>query len=982
MIDFDDSFKLLTKKPPFAWQRSLYERFLADKIPDACDIPTGLGKTSVITIWLLALAEKLLENPAENKIPRRLVYVVDRRVIVDQATKEAEKVLKRVRALSRLSAMNEKHSDLRGIFEVLKSVSFLRDEKNLIALSTLRGEFADNREWCLDPARPAIIVGTIDMIGSRLLFSAYGGVGESYKALQAGLLGQDSLVVIDEAHLSPAFMQMLRPLQSFVNRKNEIKRFQVMSLSATLADEEAENLKKFTLEDDAPEDLQNEVAEPRLNAEKKIEWHRYQVAEDILKSKKAVESVRDEQAKEMAKVAARYKDLPVSVLIFGATVDLVKKIRKYLIETEKIDTNQVLQMIGGMRGFERDELVKHEIFKQFDPNRIRGEKDKASFLVATSVAEVGVNLDADFAVCDLTAADSFVQRIGRVNRFGKTSSVVTIVYNEKLEDDAEPEKFEHESAQAKATFLALKAQENGASLNASPLILRGIKFPPECYLPKPVSPPLDAARIDDWAMTSLKQNDFRRPLVSYWLRGVTVDNKAETSLCWRADFRLITENEKLTGIEKKDKVIEKRIEKKLIATVKTVRVKSRECARESTGRAEKTILAVAEKFPAERAVIISAGNDYEVTTLADLAGLKEQNGKNELFPKLMFATVILPCEVGGLEKGIAVDDSKQLTLVDDVVEKPQKEIFSKRNDSSRSNQPKAEWLRLKLVEVENGWKVERINGDENLFADKTYESFNDAVSQIAKAENRKSVKHIDLGFPGEAEDEEESPKKRKLAYLISKKSPEANLPNEGEADDETEDESASIGFTEDASKKFDGEVTVEKHNRDVALFAKQLAEKLYLNLNFVEALEIAGARHDKGKNRKCWQSAVGNTDLEKPPLAKSKQTWFNFKLNDYYRHEFGSLVEAESDEALTQNPNRDLILHLIAAHHGYARPHFPERAFDRENPTGENREIAMRAMQRFAQLQIRYGWWQLAYLEAILKAADALASRAEAKGEI
>ena len=47
-----------------------------------------------------------------------------------------------------------------------------------LAISTLRGQFADNAEWRDDPARPAIITGTVDMIGSRLLFSGY-AVGSS-----------------------------------------------------------------------------------------------------------------------------------------------------------------------------------------------------------------------------------------------------------------------------------------------------------------------------------------------------------------------------------------------------------------------------------------------------------------------------------------------------------------------------------------------------------------------------------------------------------------------------------------------------------------------------------------------------------------------------------------------------------------------------------------------------------------------------------
>jgi hypothetical protein len=39
-------------------------------------------------------------------------------------------------------------------------------------------------------------------------------------------------------------------------------------------------------------------------------------------------------------------------------------------------------------------------------------------------------------------------------------------------------------------------------------------------------------------------------------------------------------------------------------------------------------------------------------------------------------------------------------------------------------------------------------------------------------------------------------------------------------------------------------------------------------------------------------------------------------------------------------------------------------------------------MLRFNRLQRQYGWWQLAYLEAVLKAADAMASRDFSRGEL
>src|SRR5262245_15656005 len=84
-VQFADAFARLTGNPPFPWQRRLYEEFAAGRFPPSCNLPTGLGKTAVIPIWVVALAN----NPA---LPRRLVYVVNRRTVVDQSTREAERV--------------------------------------------------------------------------------------------------------------------------------------------------------------------------------------------------------------------------------------------------------------------------------------------------------------------------------------------------------------------------------------------------------------------------------------------------------------------------------------------------------------------------------------------------------------------------------------------------------------------------------------------------------------------------------------------------------------------------------------------------------------------------------------------------------------------------------------------------------------------------------------------------------------------------
>ena len=160
-IDFPSAFRALTNgKDPFRWQERLFNEFARGNILDACDIPTGLGKTSVMAIWLAALD---LVSP-DARLPRRLVYVVDRRTVVDQATEEAEQLAKALgdgagKSIDPVIAMLRKRLRL--------------EPGRALPISTLRGQLADNRAWLDDPSAPAIVVGTVDMIGSRLLFQGY-----------------------------------------------------------------------------------------------------------------------------------------------------------------------------------------------------------------------------------------------------------------------------------------------------------------------------------------------------------------------------------------------------------------------------------------------------------------------------------------------------------------------------------------------------------------------------------------------------------------------------------------------------------------------------------------------------------------------------------------------------------------------------------------------------------------------------------------
>jgi CRISPR-associated endonuclease/helicase Cas3 len=91
------------------------------------------------------------------------------------------------------------------------------------------------------------------------------------------------------------------------------------------------------------------------------------------------------------------------------------------------------------------------------------------------------------------------------------------------------------------------------------------------------------------------------------------------------------------------------------------------------------------------------------------------------------------------------------------------------------------------------------------------------------------------------------------------------------------------------------------------------------------------------------------------------------------------VLDAQADPAFNALTDevKDLVLHLIAVHHGRARPHFSvDEAFDPERPLSDVEALAVETPRRFARLQRKYGRWGLAYLESLLRAADWAASAA------
>ena len=385
LTSFREIFGELTDHAPFPWQEKLFARLLAGELPRHCDVPTGLGKTSVIAVWIAALGTALADSAKHGRVPRRLVYIVDRRVVVDQATKEVEQLQARLRC----AGENETRAVLRPLVATLMQASTVPVASG-VTVSTLRGKFADNNAWHLDPSRPAIIVGTVDMIGSRMLFAGYGGVGRNRRSLQAGLMLQDAWVVLDEAHLVPSFENLLSGLEYYSIRSPSLCPFGVTRMSATLAMQMPDAAPKDAKTEEplfGPDDVNNPRVAKRLNAPKSL---RFILAPEVASASKPGDK-REKLAEKMAKEAFALADGKWAVVVFADTVDLVKSIntslRKLLPKEHK---ERVLMLTGEMRGHERDGLIDNEVLKGFSPSRLRGAVALPAFLVATACVEVGM----------------------------------------------------------------------------------------------------------------------------------------------------------------------------------------------------------------------------------------------------------------------------------------------------------------------------------------------------------------------------------------------------------------------------------------------------------------------------------------------------------------------------------------------------------------------------------------------------------------
>ena len=824
---------------------------LSGDLPTALDIPTGLGKTNVMAIWLAA---RLLGA----NLPRRLVYVVDRRVVVDQATRVAEK-------------LREKHAALR--------------------LSTLRGQFADNGDWLTDPSATAIIVGTVDMIGSRLLFSGY-GVGRGMRPVHAGMLGQDTLFVLDEAHLAPPFEALLRAATANGTRlrksRDALPRVHLLTLSAT---QRGSGAGTFALDE---EDVAHCVVRERINARKLLT--RDQIDGAAL-------------ASEMAeKVAGLLDASPAArvVLFCDARKDALA-VEAALLKAQ-VPAKRIALLIGARRVHERARVA--EQLERLGFTGLRKKRDdEPAILIATSAGEVGVDFDADHVVMDLVPWERMVQRLGRVNRRGKYDGSSKVIVLDKgasrsdwLRHGADPD--------AVRSLLGYLTTEDGTA-PCGPRALRNVagEHPQQVDAASskaPLHPSLERATLDAWSLTGLGEHTGR-PEVAPWLRGWVEDDRPQCAVVWRKYLPPV--ETPTPEIEWLFKAAAPHLSEKLEAEAWQVAdwlaerskadAKAKKTAKESSPPEHGLAAIVLAPDGAVRAVVT-----FEA--FRALGAMKPKDAKAAI-PDLASATLVVSTLIGGLSDQGMLDPAAD-GPADDTAE----------GEAWGHDLPWRAVIRKPPLE-------------DAVLPDGAIETFRLPLEKSGED----VVEWLVIGRirPG--------------------------------ADEMT------------GSAKGNEFLALDRHNADVEAQVSDSCEALGLSSELTAVFRTAARLHDVGKAAEIWQR-FARAPMDLRPVAKSPRFDDPRTLNGY-RHEFGSLLEATDHADIMALPeaDRDLALHLIASHHGHARPFI--NADGGPRPAESVEGAALEAALRFARLQEEWGPWGLAWLESILRAADRAASESRSE---
>ncbi len=403
MPGFSAFYRALNRREPFPWQTRL-----ADHVADHGEwppvgVPTGLGKTACLDIAVWWLASQADRQPRDRTAPTRIWWVVNRRLLIDSTAEHAENIRCALNNPQDASTSEESRRTLHSVAARLRSLSAAGDT----ALEVIRLRGGVVARTPVDPSQPAILLSTLPMYGSRLLFRGY-GVSRSMRPIAAAMAGTDSLVLLDEAHLAPHLQDLLPKLAECTPGAKDIlgperSRPVLVPLTATQRDAEAA---QFQLD---RSDEQNEIVRQRLDASKPLEI-RQSKGNPGLRIAEAATSLLEEAHR------------PSSCLVFANTPAVARSAFEALDKrSAKLGSPRILLLTGRTREADA-ETIRCEVL---DPvagmpadRDTEKSRDRHLIVVATQTLEVGADVDAEYMVTEGCGVRALTQRLGRLNRLG------------------------------------------------------------------------------------------------------------------------------------------------------------------------------------------------------------------------------------------------------------------------------------------------------------------------------------------------------------------------------------------------------------------------------------------------------------------------------------------------------------------------------------------------------------------------------------
>lgn len=387
---FETFFGQATGVEPFPYQ----VRFATEpEIPELIHAPTGAGKTATAVLgWLWRYFH------TDFATPRRLVYCLPTRVLVEQTREVVQSWIS-----------NEELG--------------LADKVDVHVL--MGGEEAE--DWDLMPEKPTILIGTQDMLLSRVLNRGY-GMSRFRWPIHFALLNNDCLWVLDEVQLMGIGLATSTQLQAFRESMGTFGDVKTVWMSATLLPNwlatidyrhhVTPELKLKLLSLDPEKDYAADNLKPRWEAPKPIQFSGC-VAEE-------------REPKALARFIKENHVEGSITLVIVNTVDRGRSLFETLRElyappkakgrkkNEPASESQCpvdLRLIHSRFRAKEREQWRQWLTQKIDD--IKGEFPSGRIIVSTQVVEAGVDLSAQTLITELAPWPSLVQRFGRCNRRGE-----------------------------------------------------------------------------------------------------------------------------------------------------------------------------------------------------------------------------------------------------------------------------------------------------------------------------------------------------------------------------------------------------------------------------------------------------------------------------------------------------------------------------------------------------------------------------------